>query len=104
MKRVGLSITMLLTCIVFLTAPVGSYASDEGSTVESMTKTVSVWERYPLGTIPPSIYIYDRLGWKGTLKLVDYQTAPDFVIANYKGTVTCHGTCAVGEPGDQEKE
>lgn len=43
---------------------------------------------------------YNVGGWTGTLKLVGTQSTGTMIIANYKGTVNCSGTCMVNVDTD----
>lgn len=61
----------------------------------SSSREVMVAKHYPVGSTIPQTITYDKNGWSGVLRLDEQQSTGDIIIAVYKGTVTCSGTCPI---------
>ncbi|MDY0407891.1 hypothetical protein ACFFIS_12500 [Virgibacillus soli] len=93
-KYVG---AMLVFSLLLFGTPLTIGAATNGEGVENTSsRTIKVTNKYSLGTIPPTYFMYNKGGWVGRLTLERYGPKDGYIEAIYKGVVSCTGTCPIG--------
>ncbi|MDV2581652.1 hypothetical protein [Alkalibacillus haloalkaliphilus] len=90
-----LSIGLMIVMVVITFGASQSFAEDGNNEAQSQSRVVDVTETYPLGTVPDPTINYSQNGWTGTLSLQNYQSTGTQILAHYRGTVSCIGTCPI---------
>ncbi|MDY0407894.1 hypothetical protein ACFFIS_12485 [Virgibacillus soli] len=95
---------MLVFSLLLFGTPLTIGASTNGEDVEAaQSRTITVYKQYSLGTIPPKYITHNTNGWTGRLTLQGYQSTGDFILAIYRGVVSCSGTCPIAPAQGQNK-
>lgn len=104
-KKTALILSSIFVSLLFIVAPLQSPTSAQTSdetTQATYTRTVTKTEIYGLNdAIKPSI-LYNSGGWKGTLYLQSTQSTGNHILAVYRGTVSCSGTCPIPAKSDEQ--